>query len=145
MLYFASADWTAVLFRSCPVIQVRPPDVALGALPPDLFAGSWKYLIGGQIAVKCRVPLAGDGRVDGSEVVETFQQLSVGAVWTAARVFFVGTLCDRSGVFVTLVTDPPGFLSGIDRYHRRFKVTILCRMPLGGDVRSKCSEVVKTC
>lgn len=63
-----------------PVIDRGAPDMALGADPPDPSVASSRHLLRRQGSVQIRMPLSGNIRMGGSEVIETGQHLPARAI-----------------------------------------------------------------
>ena len=134
------AHGTAALLPAGAGIDHRFPAVAQAALPPDLFPAAHGHILGRQAAVEGGVPLGGDGRGPGSQVVEPRQDLSPGAVGTAAAVSGPGGHQGR--VVVARRAPPPDLAVGIggDLLGRQALVSL--RVPLGGDLREPAAQVV---
>ena len=81
------ADGAAAVLAAGAAVDDGLPDVAFGALPPDFLPASREDVIGGKRSVQGRVPLFGDLRVKGGEVVIAGQDFAVGTVGAAAVAF----------------------------------------------------------
>ena len=87
LLGFASglsgADGTAALLHARTRVDSRFPDMAIGTYPPRFFVAAGGHHLRRQRAVEGLVPLFGDERLNGREIIEPRQHLSVGAVRAA--------------------------------------------------------------
>lgn len=134
------AHGTAALLPAGAGIDHRFPAVAQAALPPDLFPAAHGHILGRQAAVEGGVPLGGDGRGPGAQVVEARQDLPPGAVGAAAAVSGPGGHQGLIGVARRAL--PPDLAVGVggDLLGRQALVSL--RVPLGGDLREPAGQVV---
>lgn len=144
LLPVASAYRTAGLVWSGSVVEVRLPDMTFGALPPDLQATSWQHLIRCKVSIQRWVPLARDLWIDGRKVIESLEQLPVGAIWTACRPFLARSVAGGGLVSVALVALPPDFPVGAHGDLIGREIAVQRRMPFRRNVRPQRGEVVES-
>ena len=116
------------------------PLVTAGAAPPDFFAAAGEYMVRGEGAVFCWVPLFGDGGIARGQIVEAGEHFFIGAVGTAAVA--LGAAGDDSLILMPLVAAPPDFAiaGGSDVLGRQRSV--FRRMPLAGDFGILAGQVI---
>lgn len=108
--------------------------------PPDLFCAAHCDHFGRETAVQRRVPLGGDARLDGSQVVEACQHLSVCAVRAAGPVCAGRNHCLKA---VSLLANPPHLAVTGQRDLLRGERSVSFRVPLRGKHRILCRKVVE--
>ena len=85
-----------------------------------------------EIAVLCRMPLGGDFRIDGSQIVVSGKQFTVRTIRTTGAV----TTAGNSGIpFMPLFTLPPNLFVTVGRNIVRREIAIFGRMPLDSEHR----------
>ena len=114
--------------------------MAVRALPPHLFVAARGDHLRRQRAVEALVPLLGDQRLNGREIIEPRQHLSVGAV--RAAVAALHALRDHGAVGVPLFASPPHTAVRARGDAARSKRTVFLLVPLRGNVGVQRREVV---
>lgn len=116
--------------------------MAVFTQPPDPPAAAGRHLLRREAAVTCWVPLRGNDRLYGREVVEAGQDLAVGAKRTIA--FPVHTVGDNRTEGMPLVTEPPHAAIGICAHRLRRQRTVLFPIPLFSKLRMQRSEIIES-
>ena len=104
-LSITGADRTAVLAARGPGVDHCLPHMAGGALPPDLFVAAYGHHSGCQCAVQVGVPLCGDHRLFGLQVVKPGKDLSPGAIRAGGERFCA--LGNDCRIFMPKFAHPP--------------------------------------
>ena len=134
---FAGADWTAAAVGAAGNAGLI--FVAFVADPPNLAARAGRHLVGCEVAVFCRMPLAGELWILAGEIVHAADHDAIGADWTAGT---VDAGFHLRLPFVAFVAHPPDDAVGADGHILRPQVAIFCRMPLGHEVWIKIGDGV---
>ena len=114
--------------------------MAVFTQPPDPPAAAGRHLLRREAAVTCWVPLRGNDRLYGREVVEAGQDLAVGAKRTIASApHAVG---DGGGVGMSIFAAPPHAAVGARKHRLRRQSSVFRSVPLGGKQRVLGGEVV---
>lgn len=113
--------------------------VAFFAAPPDFFIGCRGDLCRGEGAVFFRMPLGGDGRVEGGKVVVARQHFFAGTDRAAAAVDAAG---NAGLVVVAFLTAPPHFAPGAGDDVGRGKSAVFSRVPFLRQVGIAALQVV---
>ena len=139
----AAAHWTATLLAAGAAVDDGLPGVACAALPPHASPAARGDILRREGAVEGRVPLAGDGWVEGGEVVVADKHFFIGTVGASAAAH--GAAGDDRLVIVAFFAAPPHlFVAGWGNFVWR-KCAVFGRVPLGGNSWIKRSQVVEPC
>lgn len=112
--------------------QVTPPPDPLGAANGDH--------LGGEVAVQALVPLVRDPGFQGSQVIESRQDLSVAAIGASGA--GMGPPGNSGPPFMSLGTDPPDAVVAAHRHGLRGERQVFGGVPLGSQVRVKRGKVI---
>ena len=124
---FSRADGAAAFLRAGSRVDGSLPDVPQRAFPPDLFPAARRDHFGRETAVQRRVPLGGDTRLDGRQIVESGEHLFVCAVRAAGPVCAGRNHCLKA---VSLLADPPRLAVAGQRDLLRCERSVSFRVPL---------------
>lgn len=139
----AAAHWAATLLGAGAAVDDGLPGVACAALPPHTPPAARGDVLRREGAVEGRVPLAGDGWVEGGEVVVADKHFFIGTVGASAAAH--GAAGDDCLVVVAFFTAPPDFfVAGWGDFVWR-ECAVFAGMPLSGNGWIKRSQVVKPC
>lgn len=116
--------------------------MAVFTQPPDPPAAAGRHLLRREAAVTCWVPLRGNDRLYGREVVEAGQDLAVGAVRAIAPL--IHTVGDDRTEGMALVTEPPHAAIGICAHRLRRQRAVLFPVPLDRKPWMQRSEIIKS-
>lgn len=116
------------------------PDMPLRTDPPNLFLAPDRYLVRCQRPVHRRVPPRCHSRLKGSQIIESGQHLSVGAIGTAGQPLCAGV--DRRPPFMSKRALPPDPLIVISRHFLRKNTPVFGRMPLPHQKRILACQIV---
>ena len=137
---FSRANGAAAFSCAGSRVDGSLPDVPQRTRPPDLFPAARRDHFGRERAVHRRVPLGGDTRLDGRQIIESGEYLFVRAVRTAAAVDARG---DDRLIAVSFLADPPrlAVARGCDLLCRQPPVFL--RVPLRGKRRVLRRKIVE--
>ena len=127
--HFAGADWATAAVdtgrNNC------APFVAFVADPPDFAPGAGDDVARREVAIFGWVPLAGELRIIGSEVVFAAQECAIAANWAAGA---GDAAFDLGAPLVAMLTLPPDETVATGEHVGRSEVAVFCGMPLAGDI-----------
>lgn len=139
----AAAHWAATLLGAGAAVDDGLPGVACAALPPHTPPAARGDVLRRESAVEGRVPLTGDGWVEGGEVVVADKHFFIGTVGTSAAAH--GAAGDHGLVVVAFFAAPPDFfVAGWGDFVWRERA-IFGGVPLGGNGWIKRSQIVESC
>ena len=136
----ACAEWAAAVLVASARIDDGLPGVAVFALPPDFAPAAGEDLIRGEGRIFGWVPFGGSARIFCGEIVEAWEHLGIGAVWTAAVA--LGAAGDGGLILVAFVADPPDFFVAGGSDLLWGEAAVFGWVPFFGDGRILAGEVV---
>ena len=138
--HHSRAYGTAAFPRPRPGVDHRFPHVALRTDPPNFPVAPHCDHFRGQNSVQGRMPLTGQLRFPGSQIIESGQHPLPAAIGTAAATHGTGRHCRLIGV--SQPAPPPDLPVGTGRDVIRFEESVPLLIPLGGNIRILTLKIV---